>query len=127
MSNVVSITAPWAIWTVNDEEYKLKLKISEIERLERMYGQGNLMNPMMAGERGALPSLVYMIDIIHASLQKYHHGYSREATVALVDRYFDKDGSQTDLLQLIMEVFKVSGFFPKEKQVPNAEQESHQE
>lgn len=106
------IRAPFAIWTIGENEYKLKLKTSEIERLERQYGIGNIMNPIINAGDGQIPSLVYMLDVIHAALQKFHHGYSRTDTADLYDNYLDEGGSQTELLKLITEIFKVSGFFP---------------
>lgn len=108
------IRAPFAIWKVGEEEYKLKLKTSEIERLERMYGMGSIMNPMIKAEDGQLPSLVYMLDIIHGAFQKFHHGYTRQDITDLYDDYVENGGSQMELFKVIMEIFKVSGFFPKE-------------
>lgn len=105
---------PFAIWKVKGEEYKLKLKTDEIERLERTYQTGNIMNPAIQTQAGQIPSLVYMLDVIHGAFQKFHHGYSRNDISDLYDDYIEEGGSQMDLLKVLMEVFRASGFFPKE-------------
>lgn len=124
---IEQIRAPFAIWKVGEEEFKLKLKTSEIERLERQYGIGNIMNPMLSAGETQLPSLVYMLDIIHGSLQKYHHGYSRVDVSDLYDDYLDAGGNQTELIKVVMDIFRASGFFPSQSekkgklQTPQAE------
>lgn len=124
---IEQIRAPFAIWKVGEEEFKLKLKTSEIERLERQYGIGNIMNPMLSAGETQLPSLVYMLDIIHGALQKYHHGYSRVDVSDLYDDYLDAGGNQTELIKVVMDIFRASGFFPSQSekkgklQTPQAE------
>lgn len=106
------IRAPFAIWKIGEKEFKLKLKTSEIERLERQYGIGNIMNPMLNAGETQLPSLTYMLDIIHGSIQKYHHGYSRVDVSDLYDDYLETGGNQTELIKVVMDIFRASGFFP---------------
>lgn len=102
-------------WKVGDKEFRLKLSIGEIERLERIYGMGNLLNPMVSAGEGQLPSTVYLLDVLHASFQKFNHGITRNEVVEIYEDWVDNhDGNMTDLMKVIMEVFKVSGFFPKE-------------
>lgn len=120
------IRAPFAVWKIADKEYKLKLKTSEIERLERSYGIGNIMNPIINANDGQLPSLVYMLDVIHAGLQKFHHGYSRTDTSDLYDDYIEDGGSQTELLKLITDIFRASGFFPNESRKKEMEKTSQE-
>lgn len=105
----------FAIWKIGNKELKLKLKVSEIERLERSYGVGNLLNPLMQAENGQLPALTYLLDILHAGLQKLEHGYSRSDVSDIYEDYIDEGGSQTELIQIVTEVFRQSGFFPRNK------------
>lgn len=107
------VKLPFALWKVGTEEFKLKLTVGEIERLERAYGQMNLLNPFLQSENGTLPPLTYTIDILHASLQKFHHGYSRTDTLNLYDDYIEDGGNYTQLIPVLLEIFKASGFFPR--------------
>lgn len=102
----------WATWNVGDESYKLKLSTSAIVELENKYKQSNLINPILKAESGELPGLGYMLDILHGAMQKYNHGYTRTEVVDLYDEWVESgEGNQTQLLTLVVEIFKVSGFF----------------
>ena len=104
-------------WTVNGRTYRLKLSTGETLRLEKKYG-GNLLNPLMKTGEGELPSLDYMLDVIHASIQKQHHGVGRTAVQDLYDQWIEYDeGSQMQLISIVVDIFKVSGFFTKEAEL----------
>lgn len=102
---------PFALWSIGEEEYKLKLTTAEIARLEQIYGC-SLVNLLTNND--SMPALTVMLDLVHGGLQKYHHGISREDVNELFDKYVDEGGSQTDLLSdVVMELYQVSGFFSK--------------
>lgn len=113
MAEKTKAKMPFAVWTVGETEYKLKLSIGEIERLERVLSLGNIMNPLMMIERNGLPPISYIIDLFHAGLQKFHHGYSRSDTAELVNEYLDNGGNLMGLIPIAMDLFKASGFLPK--------------
>lgn len=104
---------PFALWKIGDDEYKLKLRTSDVVELEEKY-KTNLTNIM--GDSGSgMPALSVMLDVAHAALQKFHHGIKKREVEELFDRYMEEeDGSQLDFYMTVyMEVFAVSGFFPK--------------
>ena len=96
----------YALWTVNDVEYKLKLRASETEELEEKLGC-SLFNIM-----ADVPKLSVMLTIIHISMKPFNHSIKRKDVNAIFDEYVDNGGSQLDLYtSVIMDMFKVSGFF----------------
>lgn len=99
---------PFVVWKVKDREYKLKLSTSAILNLEGRY-KTNLINLL-----DGTPSLAVMLDIVHQALQKYEHGIKEKESMEIYDAYLEEGGSQIDLLKdVVMQIFKVSGFFPK--------------
>lgn len=101
---------PFALWTVGGEDYKMVLGTSDVVALEGKY-KTNLMNIMGAGN-GGMPALSVMLDVAHASLKKYHHGISKDAVMAMFDRYISEGGSQLNFYtEVYMSIFQASGFF----------------
>lgn len=103
------------------KEYKLRLGANQIMELEKHLGGRNPLDVLMATEKGTLPSLTATLRILHAAMQKFHHGVSFSDVTNMYDTYVDSGKSYTDLLPELIEVFKVSGFF---KVAPETEAEN---
>lgn len=100
---------PYHLWTVGEDEYKLKLSVEAIVNLEDKINC-NLLEIL----NDSMPSLKNMKAIIHAALLKYNHGIKLEDVNEILTKYFENGGSQIELLKdVIMPIFAVSGFFPK--------------
>lgn len=95
---------------VGNEEYKLRLGANEIINLERKLND-NPLNVLMKIQDDGLPRTETLLQILHASLQRFHHGISIEDVNDIYDEYVENGGTFTDLLTEMVEVFKVSGFF----------------
>lgn len=108
--------------TVNNKELRLRLNARACVELEKKLGCSpvQLLIDMANGEEISMPKLETLITILHASLQAYEHGYDLNRTYELYDEYVDNGGSLMDLFPVIMEIFKVSGFF-KEEQINDSE------
>lgn len=112
MADITEIRKPYAVWTVGDEEYRLKLTTADIVRLESRYKK-NLMAVMGEDESG-MPALAVMLDVTHAAMQKYQHGIKSEKLYEIFDKYLEEGGSQLEFyMSVYMEIFAVSGFFSK--------------
>lgn len=99
---------PWVTWKVKEEEYKLKLKTSNIMELEKKY-KCNLMDLI-----DGTPSLSVMLDITHRALTTYQHGIKEKEVMDIYDDYVEEGGSQTDfMINVFIPIYQVSGFFPK--------------
>ncbi|MFC5468411.1 DUF6096 family protein [Cohnella suwonensis] len=104
--------------TIGSKDYKLRLGAANIMELEKQLGGNNPMDVLMATQNGQLPPLTATLRILHGSMQKFQHGVSFNDVVALYDDYVAEGNSYTDLLPVLIDVFKVSGFF---KVAPEAE------
>lgn len=115
----------YTIFNVNNKELKLRLNARACVELEKRLGCSplQLIMDMANGEEINMPKLETLITILHASLQAYEHGYDLNAVYDLYDEYVDNGGSLMELFPVIMEIFKVSGFF-KEEQVEEAKAEA---
>lgn len=94
------------------EEFKLRMTAAATIDLEKKLGGRNPLDILTAIESGNMPSISSVLLILHASVQKFHHGFKFDDISDLYDKYVDEGGSYTDLLPELIEVFKVSGFFP---------------
>lgn len=111
----------YSTFTVQGEEYKLRLGARQTVELEKKLGT-NPLNVFMELGNGGLPKMEVMIAIIHAALQKYHHGMSIDKVYDLVDDFYDEGGSFTSLVPVVIEIFQVSGFL-SEQEVQQAQEE----
>lgn len=114
----MSVRKPYTTWTVKNEEYKLRLSTRQVCDVEEKLGV-NLLKIFMpkTGEQFNLPPLKVMLVIIHGALQKFHHGMKLDDVYDLFDDYIDAGYGQTELMtDVIMPLFEVSGFVPKDKE-----------
>lgn len=102
----------FATWTVGGETYKLKLQAAEINELEQVYKKNLLF---LLDDDENIPPLSTMLTVIQAAMKRWHHGMTFKKVQDLYDLYFDGGKSQIDLLkEVVVPIFKVSGFFTKE-------------
>lgn len=103
-------------FTVGEKEYKLRLLAKDSVAVEKKLGT-SLMSVLVMDDIQDLPSIEVIVNILHASLQAYHHGITLDDTYGIYDDYIENGGAYTDLIAELVEVLKVSGFFraPKAK------------
>ena len=98
---------PWAVWKVDDNEYKLKLTTSAIINLEEKF-KTNLINIF----NDSIPPLKIMLTVTHAAMQKFNHGIKYKEVEELFEKYIDEGGSQTAFMtDVFMPIYQASGFF----------------
>lgn len=98
----------------NGTEYKLRLGSRDIVKLEKKLG-GNPMNIFMAVQNDELPKLEAVILILHAAMNKYHSNVVLNDVYDMYDEYIEDGGTYMDLIPVLLDVFKVSGFFKEEE------------
>lgn len=97
---------PFHYWTVDGRDYCLKLKASNIEKLETKY-KCNIMHLV-----DDMPALSVMLTIIQAAMLPWEHGVKYEHILNLFDKYVEEGGSQIDLYKnVVFPTLAVSGFF----------------
>ena len=109
-------------FSIGEKNYKCRLTARACVDLEKKLGE-NPLNVFIrvANSNGALPSLADLITILHASLQSMEHGITMDKAYELYDEFVDNGHTMMDLIPIILEIFKVSGFFTEE-QVKNAQE-----
>ena len=84
----------------------------------------NHILPMMAGategdmdfSKMQIPSLPFMIQVLHASSQKLNHGVTMDKMMDLVDVYLEQeDASVFGLFAIVMEVLMTGKYLPSEE------------
>ena len=96
-----------------DKEYKLRLSTREIVALEKSIG----CNPLMIfGNGDTVPTITVMVAVLHASLQQMNHGITLNDAYDIFDEYLADGNAPTDFIQVIIEIYQVSGLIPKENE-----------
>lgn len=102
---------------VNNKAYKLRLNTRNIVALEKSIG----CNPLaIFGKGDTIPTVTAMVSVLHNSLQQYHHGLTLNDAYDIFDEYLADGHMNTDFINVIVEVYKVSGII-KDESGENAE------
>lgn len=101
---------------VGDKTYNLRLTTLMTIRLEQVLGKNPLNIFIGEGEAEQLPTLEEMITCLYFCLQAEHKkDYPKiEDVYPLFDEYIDEGGSMISFVEVLLEVFKVSGLVPDE-------------
>lgn len=95
------------------DTYKLRLSASAIENLENKIGD-NPLNVALSVQSGGMPKVSKVLAILQASMQQFHKGVTPSKMNQLYDAYVDDGNSLMDLIPVLLDVFRVSGFLPQE-------------
>lgn len=102
----------YTAFQVGTKELKLRLDTKNTVALERVIGT-NPVNELMKCAAGQLPSFDFVSATLHASLQKFEHGYSMPKVYELIDEAIEEGKNLADFIPTLMDVFQVSGLIPK--------------
>lgn len=103
----------YTIWTVKGNDYKLRLNAKACVDLEKKLGT-NALNIFVGLKENELPSLTPMLLIIQAGMSQYQHNMNLDAVYDIYDDYVDEGHTLADLVPLILDIFKVSGFYKEQ-------------
>lgn len=93
-------------FTAGNKDYKLRLNTRNVVMLEKQLG----CNPLsIFGDGDTLPTITQMVNILYCSLLQYNHGISLNDAYDIFDNYLDDGHSATDFIQIILDIYKVSG------------------
>lgn len=96
-------------FTVNGQDYKLKLKASSCIALEKKLKTNPINILRKLAQEESIPNLEDLLEILHYSLQAFHHGYDMEKTCELYDAFIEDGHTMIDLIPVMIDVFKSSG------------------
>lgn len=104
-------------FNAGNKEYRLRLGVRDTVSLEKKLG----CNPLgIFGDGETIPTITTMVDILHAAMQKYHHGISISGAADIFEEWLEDGNTATDFIQVIIEVYKVSGIIAKDDDSKNA-------
>lgn len=96
-------------FSAGNKDYKLRLNTRNVVALEKAVG----CNPLaIFGNGETLPTITTMVNVLHASLQHFHHGISLNDSYEIFDEYL-VDHSITDFIKVIIDIYKTSGLIPE--------------
>lgn len=98
-------------FTVGDKEYKARLTAKACVDLEKKMGTNPLNLFAEMANNQSVPKMEDLLTILQASLTTYQHGMTMDSVYELYDAMADDGMTIMDLIPLIMDIFKVSGFF----------------
>ena len=89
----------------------MKLTTAVICQLEDKFKR-NLLDMLFSS--GSVPPLGVMLTITQGAMKSWEHGIKYSDVQALFDQYCEEGGTQmTFMTDVLMEIYKVSGFFSK--------------
>lgn len=96
------------------KDYKLRLNTRNVIALEKTLG----CNPLSVfGDGETLPTITVMVTVLHASLQQLNHGVSLNDAFDIFDAYLADGNSATDFINVMLEIYKVSGLINQDVDV----------
>lgn len=98
-------------FTAGNREYKLRLNTRNLVMLEKQLG----CNPLaIFGNGDTLPTITTMVNVLYCSLIQYNHGITLNDAYDIFDNYLADGNSTTDFINVILEIYKVSGLIKNE-------------
>ena len=103
-------------FTAGSKDYKLRLNTRAIVLLEKQLG----CNPLgIFGNGDTIPTITTMVAILHASLQQYQHNIDMNEAYNIFDAWLNDNHAATDFIQVIIELYKVSGIIKTDVGAPD--------
>lgn len=101
-----------------NKSYKLRINTRSIVQLEKAIG----CNPLaIFGDGETVPTITVMVAVLHSALQQYHHGITLNDAYDIFDAYIADGNNAINFVNVILEIYKVSGLVPKEIEVEDNE------
>lgn len=95
-----------------NKEYRLRLNTKALIQLEKQLG-ANPVAVFATLSTDNLPTITTMVNILYASLQAYEHGITLDKAYSIFDDYVEDGHNPLEFIEVIAEVFQVSGLIPK--------------
>lgn len=106
---------------VGNKSLRLRIRARQAAQLEKVLGCSPLALFIKLSEHSEdttallenLPSIETYAIILNASLQAYEHGFDMNKTYDLIDEFIEAGHSQMELMNVVSEILKVSGYMPQ--------------
>ena len=98
---------------VKGKEYQLRLTTKACVKCEQRLGK-NPLNVFLEASDNKMPKINDLMVILHECLNTCNHGIKIDDVYDLYDDYCEEGNSITDLIELLIDVFKDAGFIPED-------------
>lgn len=103
----------YTTFTVGEKDYKLRLNTRNTITLEKQLG----CNPLaIFGDGDTIPTVTTMVQVLYASMLQLNHGITLNDAYDLFDAWLDEGHLITDFLNVIIDIYKVSGLIQKDRE-----------
>lgn len=99
---------------VNGKSYNLRLSTRAIVSLEKKIGR-NPLDIFTTLTNNSLPKMTELMLLLHASMQQMNHGIKEEDVYDIYDDYLAEGHTLTDFMNVLLDVFKCSGFISQDE------------
>lgn len=106
----------YTVINIGGIDYKARLTAKSCVDVEKKLGTNPLNVLGDIATSGKMPKLETLMIILHASLQAYQHNITLDKTYEIYDEFINEGNTLMELVPIIMDIFKVSGFFKEEEQ-----------
>ena len=98
-------------FNAGNKDYKLRLNTRNVVMLEKQLG----CNPLaIFGNGDTLPTVTQMVNVLYCALLQYQHGINLNDAYDIFDNYLEDGHSATDFIQVMLDIYKVSGLIKNE-------------
>ena len=101
-------------FVVDGKTYKLRLSTRSIVNLEKKIGR-NPLDIFTTLTNNSLPKMTELMLLLHASMQQLNHGIKEDEVYDIYDDYLAEGHTLTDFMNVLLEVFEVSGFISQDE------------
>lgn len=108
--------------SIGNMDYKLRMTTRSMCELEKKLGR-NPIDILIETTQNRLPKTTDLVFILHSALQPYSHNIKIDDVYDLFDEYIADGHTYMDFINVVIELFKVSGVIRDEKdegESPNA-------
>ncbi len=98
---------------IGGEVYKLRLTTRVSVQIEKALGC-NPLNIFIGMDEGQMPNMADLMLVFHGMLQSLNHGITLDKAYDIYDKYIDDGHNIADFLMVMVEVFQISGYMPKQ-------------
>ena len=110
----------YTTFTVKGKEYKAKINARGSVELERFLGTNPVNIILAMGETEEVPSLEKMLKIIQVAVATFMPSFKMNDAYDLYDDFIEEGNAMSDIVPIVLDIFKASGYLKKEEDEKNA-------
>lgn len=95
---------------VGEKEYKLRLTAKNLVEVEKKLGENPINAIMRIVNDDKIPEISCLLTILWGAMQAFTPNMTMDAVYGIYDEFVDDGNTLTELVPVLMNVFKVSGF-----------------